>query len=328
VAIDGWRATCEFVFWYYLAANLLLDLKRQRVVLWSLVGVAALVALYGVYQYIIKVPIPPQWVDQAELGVRTRVFSFIGSPNILGSYLVLTIPIAVALFQTTKAIRPRIILSGCLLLMLACLVFTFSRGAWLAFAVAAIIYALLQDRRILILLLAGAIMLPVLSPSVAGRIEYAFSSQYLQSSAKGGRVVRWQMALDRLATHPLVGVGLGRFGGATAARFDVPGNYYVDNYFMKLTVEMGLIGLAAFIWLLLNVLRLLAGLIRKTARDPARFPLACAIAAGVIGVIAHNGVENVFEVPMMQALFWGLLGLAARLSLAPAVEPNAIKAKV
>ena len=34
---------------------------------------------------------------------------------------------------------------------------------------------------------------------------------------------------------------------------------------------------------------------------------------GLLGVLLHNGVENIFEVPMMASYFWLLLGMTAAL---------------
>jgi uncharacterized membrane protein YuzA (DUF378 family) len=40
--------------------------------------------------------------------------------------------------------------------------------------------------------------------------------------------------------------------------------------------------------------------------------------AGLVGILAHNMVENVFEVPMMSTYFWFFLGLVVALGrLAP-----------
>ncbi|NPV29910.1 MAG: polymerase [Firmicutes bacterium] len=313
IALDGFRATFQYCLWYFLATRLPLNRRQKEALLWSFVLVAGIIALHGIYQYIAGVPIPASWVDQAEAGVRTRVYSWIGSPNVLGSYLVLLIPVAAALWQTARKRRARLLLGGLLLAMLACLVFTFSRGAWLAFLAAALLYGTLQDRRLLALILAGAILLPAVSPGVANRLQYTFSSKYVESSQRGGRMARWEQALDRFLAHPATGVGLGRFGGATAARFQIPGTFYVDNYYLKLAVETGVLGLGAFLWLLLNAVRYLSGSIRESALDPVRRAYACGITAGLLGVLAHNCVENIFEVPMMQTLFWILLGLARHL---------------
>ncbi|MGB9694992.1 MAG: hypothetical protein ACPLZB_03260, partial [Caldisericaceae bacterium] len=61
----------------------------------SVVVSYSLLALYGLYQYVKKVPTPPQWVDKdlERNFIKTRAFSIIGSPNVLGAYLELALPL-------------------------------------------------------------------------------------------------------------------------------------------------------------------------------------------------------------------------------------------
>lgn len=63
------------------------------------------------------------------------------------------------------------------------------------------------------------------------------------------------------------GVGLGMFGGAVAMQNQVIDHqeyFYVDNYYLKLMIEMGYTGLAAF---LITVISFLAnGAAHSTAR--------------------------------------------------------------
>ncbi len=77
----------------------------------------------------------------------------------------------------------------------------------------------------------------------------------------------------------------------------------MDNYFLKTAVESGLFGLAAFVLLMycviINSYRAIKTSVGKLDRE-----LSTGIMAGLCGVITHNLVENVFEVPMMTSLFW------------------------
>ena len=68
------------MLWFFVGSNLLLNKGQARALVNWLVILGTLVALHGVYQYIIGVPIPENWVDSAET-VRTRVFSIVGSPQ-------------------------------------------------------------------------------------------------------------------------------------------------------------------------------------------------------------------------------------------------------
>ena len=75
VAFAGYRAVVEYMIWFFILIRLVEDNKDFKVVYYTFLGMATLLCLHGVYQYVIAVPIPASWVTQTEIGVRTRVFS-------------------------------------------------------------------------------------------------------------------------------------------------------------------------------------------------------------------------------------------------------------
>lgn len=310
IAVEGVRVYVEYLFWFFVASNLLLNKRQARALVNWLVLLGTLVALHGVYQYIIGVEIPTTWLDSTE-SVRTRVFSIVGSPNVLGSFLVLVIPITVSQVLSARGRLLKYFYALCLAPMILSLFFTYSRGAWLAMAGALAIYGLLYNWRILLALAAAAYTAPKIIPGIASRIGYMLSPAYLLSSARAGRVARWNMALNKLQNHPLFGEGFGRFGGAVAARH-ISSSNYVDNFYLKTAAESGLLGIAALLWLLLCGIRCALNSYRRLT-DTYLKGLAMGLISGLLGVLLHNGVENIFEVPMMTVYFWLLLGMTAAL---------------
>jgi len=279
------------------------------------VAVCTVVALYGMYQYFTGLEIPVTWIDsKVETTLKTRVYSIIGSPNILGSLMVLSIPIALALFKTCETKIKKYYYLGTMSIMLLCLVFTFSRGAWLGFMLAALLCGLWLDRRILIAMVLLVVLSPILMPSVYDRMAYMMSSDYQASSARGGRISRWTLALAAWEKQPAIGVGLGRFGGAVAARYYPEDSFYVDSWYLKVGTESGWIGLGATGLFILFVL----GAARRginQARAPSLRMMGNGFLAGMVGVLLHNLVENVFEVPMMATYFWLFAGFVIALPL-------------
>lgn len=303
IGISGLRQVVQQILWYFIAVSLIASAKNVRWVLYIAVFIGGLLGLHGIYQYITKAEMPSYWVDRLESGISTRVFSIIGSPNILGSLMVLLIPISVSLIFSEHKLPKKFLFGIITLFMCATLVFTSSRSAWIGFVVAMAVYFWLKDKRLIVLLVLLLFTAYALVPTIAGRINYLISPEYLVSSAAGGRVARWTIALNMLRQNPLFGVGLGQFGGAVAQNFKIPNAFYVDSYFLKIAVEMGLVGFCAFCILIYNVL---AWGIRSVKRinDSLNLSMAQGIFAGIAGVIVPNLVENVFEVPMLLAYFW------------------------
>lgn len=315
IAMMEFRAIVEYSFWFFLAVNLFQDSKQVKIFCDLFLLVGLLVALYGIYQYIIGVDIPITWVDRTEAAagdIRTRVFSFIGSPNVLGSFMVVQISIAFASFKATKNwIKKRIYLLACGAYLL-CMIFTFSRGAWLVFFMVFILLSLWLDKRIILILVILSILTPIAVPSVYNRVSYMLSPQYVVSSTEGGRMRSWSQAADYWGGSPWTGLGLGRYGGGVAIA-NFPGSAVsLDNYYLKLGTETGIIGFSAFMFLVLCVLRQGRRRLSQIS-DPYLAILAIGIFGGLIAILAHNVVENLFEFPLMSFYFWFLFGVLVAL---------------
>ncbi len=308
IAVAGYRATVQYMLWFFVVTRLLRNDRDFKQMYVAMVLFAALIALHGIYQYVIAVPIPSSWVDQAETSVRTRVFSIFGSPNIMGDFMVLFAPMAAGMAYYCKDWKAKVFFWCCTFAMcLACL-FTMSRGAWVAMAVAVLVFALLHDRKLFLLVLAAAFV-SLFIPFIASRIGYLFTDEFAASTANGGRASRWELGLTYLSASPVLGLGLGMFGGAVAMQHQVYSwmtYFYIDNYYLKILTEMGYLGLTFFV--LLIVCLLLTGLraVWRTKQPAGEgvSPLCVGMLAGLCGVLAHCYFENIFEEPYMMAYFW------------------------
>ena len=188
------------------------------------------------------------------------------------------------------------------------LVLTLSRGAWFGAAIAMFIFCLAVNPRWLFILGEGGVMLFV--PSVMSRITYMLSPQYKVNSMTGGRLLRYQTGWDMFMQNKLKGVGLGHFGGAVAMNNInlVPDTFYMDNYWLKTAVEMGIIGVAAFAVLIFVLVFWSIRAVKQSEDYDTRLVTAGGF-AGLCGVIFHNLMENVFEVQYMVAYFWVIAAL-------------------
>jgi len=310
IAIDGYRAVVQYMLWFFLAVRLIRDDGDLLTFFYVLLALSAAMALHGIYQYIVATPIPAGWITSTEAGVRTRVFSITGSPNIFGSFLVMTAPMCAALAYYLKPLWQKLAAWAVTGVMLMSLLFTFSRGAWGGIAVAIVIFAIYADKRLLAVLSAGIFAALLFVPSISDRLTYLFTEEYTIASQAGGRGIRWETGRILLNnSNPLLGFGLGRFGGAVAMQNKIIEEtetfeyFYMDNYYLKTAVEMGYIGLFFFILLLL-------GLIVWSMRSAGKYPadrmsfLVQGMLAGMCGVLVHCYFENIFEVPYMTAYFW------------------------
>lgn len=311
INIAGIRATAQYILWFFLATRLIRSERQCKMLYYVMIAVAGIIALHGIYQFIVAAPIPEHWTDQAEMAVRTRVYSIFGSPNIMGDFMVMFAPMTAALAYTAKK---RAVKIGCWFLTFtmcfSCL-FTMSRGAWVAMFVAILIFAVLVDRRLLVLM-ALAFVVAMFLPFVANRIGYLFTSDYAASSARGGRSVRWERTLYYLSeSSHAFGLGFGMFGGAVAMQNPVSTwmtYFYTDNYYIKILAENGYVGLVSFVIMMAGVLWTgLRGWYRQRKKPQA--PLCAGMLAGLCGVLVHCYFENIFEEPYMAVCFWTIAAM-------------------
>lgn len=305
LGFEGLRVVIQYLFWFFILNSYLDDDNKAYLVIRLLVYAGGIMGIHGIIQYILKVPTPSSWTDIAEGASGTRVFSIVESPNVLGSIFILTIPLCLALvLQRERKFNDRLVFFVLLGAMGLSLVLTLSRGAWFGAVVALGLFCLAINPRWLFLLgICGGAALMI--PSVWNRIEYLMSPQYVISSMTGGRLLRYQRGMDMFLRNKWTGVGLGHFGGAVAMNNKnlIPDTFYMDNYWLKTAVEMGIWGLAAFA-LLIAVLVFWSIRAVKQSKDYDTQLVTAGGFAGLCGVIVHNFGENIFEVPYMVAYFW------------------------
>jgi len=310
LGFEGFRVVVQYILWFFVVNSYLTDDKKAYLIVRLLVYAGGIMGIHGIIQYIMKVPTPAHWTDYAEGSTGTRVFSIVGSPNILGSIFILMIPLCLALvLQKERSFNDRLIFFILLGAMGLSLVFTLSRGAWFGAAIALFVFCLAINPRWLFILAAGCGAM-LLVPSVMSRIQYMLSDQYRLNSMTSGRLHRYQTGWNMFMQHKWTGVGLGHFGGAVAMNNSnlIPDTFYMDNYWLKTAVEMGLAGIAAFFILIFILVLWSIRAVKQSENYDTRLVTAGGF-AGLCGVIVHNMMENVFEVQYMVAYFWVIAAL-------------------
>lgn len=306
ISFEGFRATYQYMIAFFIGYYIFIYQQEWIRALRLVIAVGLLIAIYGLLQPFLGVQMPAGWVDAGE-SARFRAFSIVQSPNVLGSYMALLIPLVIGFFFFEKNRRWKVFWLFSMLILTICLLATLSRGAWLAFAASILFFSILIDRRMFIVALIAGLLVVTMVPQVSERISYLFSATYLEKSAEDGRIARWGGALDQVRNEPFFGRGLGHYGGAVAQR--QLGITYVDNYYAKTMAETGLLGLTLYLWLLLSLLWKAYQLLQRYhQKDPRLSWILRGLLTGLVAVLLHNGVENIFEVPFMHTYFWFLAG--------------------
>lgn len=309
INITGYRASMQYILLFFVVLRLLRDEKDLLLMYRIMVLIAFAIALHGIWQFVVGVEIPREWTDRAETAVRTRVFSIFSNPNIMAAYMILFAPMAIGMAYASEKPAQKVFYWFCGICMCVGCLFTMSRAAWMALAVAAVLFSLIVDRKLFALMLAAMVAACFL-PFVRSRIGYLFTPEFAESNARAGRGKRWETGMGYLEEYHkwTFGLGYGIYGGAVAAQNPVNPNFeymYVDNYYVKILVENGIVGLSAF---LSTMAALLYNGLRSCAKSPYK-PLCAGMLAGLVGILIHSYFESLWEEPYMMALFFAVAAM-------------------
>jgi putative inorganic carbon (HCO3(-)) transporter len=288
------------------------------------------VAVYGLRQYFFGATALATWVDaNSAVADVTRVYSFLGNPNLLAGYLIPGVMLsAAAVFAW-----PRWVPKGLALLTAAintlCLILTLSRGGWIGFLIAGFVLMTLLvqywsvwfspfwKRWALPALLGGAAAIVVLGvisvDSLRARVLSIFVGR--ADSSNNFRMNVWAAVLDMIRARPILGIGPGNEAfNAVYPLFQRPRYTALSAYsvFLEVMVEGGIVGLTAFLWVLMMIFfqgwtqlqRL------RTTQEKQGYWLMGAIAS-ITGILGQGIADTVMYRPQISTLWWMMIAIVA-----------------
>ncbi len=252
-----------------------------RVVLRVFVATGAIASLVAIGMVLLRLP-----ADQYTIGHGRAIGTFI-LPGELAGYLIILIPIALALAlasrdRITRGIGWSAVIAGAVAFAL-----TFSRAGWTGLA-AAVAFYLAATRR------TGRARYAIVPVALGLATVLAFFNVNHNPSENYTRLSIWQAALDIVQRFPLTGVGPFDFVSAYAqVRLPdgEPTAFHAHSFLLTIFAEMGLVGLAAVSWAWWKF-----GVALKNAiaiAKPEHVVLALAVAAGLFGTLVQGLIDTV-----------------------------------
>lgn len=164
-----------------------------------------------------------------------------------------------------------------LFVVLLATVLTLSRGTLLAlglfvilFCVGLVIFRIVSWKRTLLWLGAYVLclFLALLPLRQTLRATLNTDRQSSQGMSASGRIVRWEESFFLFARHPLTGIGNGNYALESMVISNRDGSAYtrrVNNIFVQLLLEKGLVGTVAYLVVFILVFRAAIGYFRRSA---------------------------------------------------------------
>ena len=313
----------------YVANNIKSRKEIQFVVALLLLGLF-LESLLGLAQYKFDRLFVPSILGGAEklryirLGEPlSRVSGTWASYNDFAWYLTFMLPISMSLlFSRIRAIY-KLMCGLTLIAGIATLIGTLSRAGWYSLGIAILIVSLLHFSKTkgkaglgnfssslvggLIIILIIVTVNPRFLNIVNRRI---FGEDY---GAAWSRIPLMQVAYSIIRAHPLSGVGINNYTevmqdyDTTDIRITTITRHQVHNIFLQIAAEMGVIGLAIFVWLISMVYK--EGLRYIKSSENLMSAMVIGVIAGITAFLIHGLVDAASLGNHLFLIFWLFTGI-------------------
>jgi O-antigen ligase len=287
----SWDAVVVFVVegigLYFLLINVIRTPEMLRATTWVLIGAGALVSSLSVHQ-----AITANWSSDyfgfaqattagVSTGVSTltgdvlqpRLAGSIGETNRFAQVMLMLVPLGIFRFIDERSTALRVLAAICTASITLGVVFTFSRGAAVGFAVlvlALMALRLIQARHIVAILLAVALVF-VAFPQYTARVASLAEVGALSGGAASGadtsllsRATETLAAALVMVEHPVFGVGPDMFPIFYEQYAEVVGILVKNdaareahNLYLGIGAELGLVGLTVFLIVAFLTIRML-----------------------------------------------------------------------
>ncbi|YAG13141.1 IctB family putative bicarbonate transporter [Nostoc sp. DSM 114161] len=329
-AINDLATLSLYLLLFALCARVLRSPRLRSWIITLYLHVSLIVSVYGLRQWFFGATALATWVDpESPLSKTTRVYSYLGNPNLLAGYLLPAVIFSlVAIFAWQGWLKKALALTM-FIVNTACLILTFSRGGWIGLVVSILVaMALLvywksiemppfwRTWSLPIVLggLIGVLLLAVIFVEpVRLRVFSIFADR--QDSSNNFRRNVWDAVFEMIADRPILGIGPGHNSfNKVYPLYQHPRYTALSAYsiLLEVAVETGFVGLACFLWLIIVAFNTAFLQMRRLRQliNVEGFWLIGAIAT-LLGMLAHGTVDTVWYRPEVNTLWWLIVALIA-----------------
>ena len=311
----------SLMWWFFLAGYLILvnvitRKRRVRVFLFLMTIVAGIVGAIAFVQYYINIATNSntdsvwRWLDKViyplvdvgivELNYGVRAYSTFSNPNIMAKYLVMVAPFIAAYNFLEHRKGYKIIGRACLVFTYIGVIYSFSRGGYLAMILLGIALVIIHFRKkFFSILVYGATTVLLLPTAVADRLA--------EMNKVGERQLIWQYSVERILQSPFFGYGAG-----TQPTYEFLHELnikaaHAHNVVLQLLLEGGIIALILMGAIGFKVIK--DGIMLMLNKQPESFWMGFGACGFAVLFLVHGMVDYPFSTPKQVAIFILLLGV-------------------
>jgi len=298
IRVQNWKNYIILPLLYFITLNNIKDIKWMKRLVLLMVFSMFLMDYYTINQI--------RWITSWMSRIKLHgTFVWLG-PNELAAFYATYTFVILGMFWFDKVKIRRILFGAVILLNLYCVLFLYSRGAYIAVLIGLIFFSLVKNKKLLIPLVAILIFWQTFLPSsVVERINITENQEGVLDTSSQSRLVLWQESIKLFEQNPIIGVGYDVFSYLGYEKRDT------HNIYLKVLAEQGIIGI--IILFLLFYLALKYGWkLYKMASDSFLRGLGLGFTLCVIATMAVNMFGDRWTYLPLGAYFWVFLALVVR----------------
>jgi len=247
-----------------------------------------------------------------------RVAATLVHPNQFANFVGLVLPLALALMLLDRrGPLKQALYGGVYVLGVVVLVLTFSRTGWIHLITSTLVVVVLALRHgkvrreaADIALVGGLVALAAVIALSEAILSRLFASNPILVTA---RIDMARVAMRMIGTHPILGIGANNYVSELPHYDFIPVMQApVHNLYLLVLAEMGILGLAALLALIVFLFVRLGSAFRSN--DHLVAAIAIGMTGGLMGFLVDGISDFSYILPSTNLLFWLLAGLAIALT--------------
>jgi O-antigen ligase len=298
--VQDWKNFCLLPVLFFLTLNNIQDKTWMWRMFWVMCFSIMIMGYYTSTQI--------TWFSS--LTSRAKIsgtFQFLG-PNEVAAFINQCTIILMGVFFFMKRSRNKLLLLALILLNIYCIIFLYSRAAYIGLAIGMFVLFAFKKRLLLIpLILVGLLWQVVLPAKAIERIKETKNEYGELDESSERRIVMWEVGLQHFSESPIVGIGYGVFRHLGLDLEDT------HNIYIKLMVEQGTIGLLIFFIVVFCFIYEGFQLYQKGEDDLSK-GLGLGFMACMFTLMVNNFFGDRWAYFELSAYIWIFAGLVSRLN--------------
>lgn len=248
---------------YFIVTNVIRSKKDFKIILYSLLGGGFLLSVVSLYFYFTgnRTPFPEIILMRGSITPAIlRLQGFAGNPNSFATIFVFFLPVTLWMFYCEKKLSKKLLFSIFSILFILCIIFSFSRSAWIGLILGGIISLFfiknfikipIYKLGILIFVIIGLVSFFLTNYGYLNTIKQRYST-FFRIGVSGEREYTYIGYAKMILNNPL-GVG---FGESKEHILEYSPVYHgTHSSILTFGTQGGILGLFAVLWLIIRQIK-------------------------------------------------------------------------